>query len=224
MDYIISQISFIYKKYSVPKNIQMHLFRTASVAEYILDALPNKRDKESIITALLLHDIGNIVKMSLGEKGITFLAKEDKTRVPELQKIKDEFIAKYGSDDILVSLAIAKEIGVSERVLFLLKYKSFKDACFISTSNDLELSICGYSDWRVGPFGVLSLDARIQEVKHRYKDKKLYQNVNSSDKKITSWLTCAKLVEKNIFALTKVTPLYVTDASIEKYLGKYTSL
>ena len=62
----ISSINEIYKKLRVPLNLQMHMMRAAAAAELICDNWNGPAIKKAdVIAALLLHDIGNIVKMNL---------------------------------------------------------------------------------------------------------------------------------------------------------------
>ena len=55
----------IYKEHNVMPNLQEHMLRVAAVASLICDNCTEKLNKEDIITACLLHDIGNIVQFQL---------------------------------------------------------------------------------------------------------------------------------------------------------------
>ena len=55
----------IYKKYHLPENLQMHMLRVAACSNLIIDNWKGKEiDKQSIIRVCLLHDMGNMVKIS----------------------------------------------------------------------------------------------------------------------------------------------------------------
>jgi len=221
---IISEIKTIYSKYGTPLHLQKHMLRSAAVAELICDNLNCDVVREDVIGALLLHDLGNIVKMHFDdETNLKFLEKDDLERVEELKQKQKEFINKYGDDDLEINHAIAKELGVSQRIEELLNEIGFKDACQINESNNLELMLRGYCDWRVGIFGILSLDERIEDVKERYTRKgiQIYKKKDVDEKQLDLLLLCAKEVEKKIISKCKIKPEDITDESIKPYLEKY---
>ena len=171
-----SAITSIYSAYRIPPNLRLHLFRTASVGQLICDNWTGSPlDRETLTTTLLLHDIGNIVKA-------------DYDRYPDLfpEEMKSLFYWKevqrwakklYGDNDFDASLAIAKELNVSNKVLDLMDRKLFIKNEKTSVSDSWELKIAAYSDQRVGPHGILKLEERFTEAKNRYKGVK-YASVN----------------------------------------------
>lgn len=55
----------IYNKYHLPENLQMHMLRVAACSNLIIDNWNGQKlDKEAIIRVCLLHDMGNMVKIS----------------------------------------------------------------------------------------------------------------------------------------------------------------
>ncbi len=77
-------------------------------------------------------------------------------------------LAQYGADEHEATVAIAKEIGVSDMVLHCTDMMSFSHIEKVLLEGTLEEQICAYADNRVGPFGVLSLRDRLEEAKQRY--------------------------------------------------------
>lgn len=67
----------IYKKYHLPENLQMHMLRVAACSNLIID-------KKAIIRASLLHDMGNMAKIS-----------DNEIDDEEFKKIRKEYIDKY---------------------------------------------------------------------------------------------------------------------------------
>ena len=59
------KISEIYRKYRIPPQLQLHQLRVASIAKYICDNLKVPVDIEEVVSADLLHDMGNIIKFDL---------------------------------------------------------------------------------------------------------------------------------------------------------------
>src|SRR6266404_1725530 len=105
----------IYKEYKIMPTLQEHMFRVAAVASLLCDNFTKPVNKEDIILACLLHDIGNIVKFHLN-----YFPEFNKPEgIKYWQKIQDEFIEKYGDDDHVATVAIMKELGVSRNLIFL---------------------------------------------------------------------------------------------------------
>ena len=159
----------IYQKYQIIPVLQQHQLRVAAVGQKISTYFPQVNMK-TVVTACLLHDMGNILKIDFDSP----LSKEALTI--EQRKAGDElkasFQKKYGNDEYLATIEIVKEIGVSEQVLKVINEMFFTkliDAQF--AQNSLERKICEYADMRVDPYGVTSLEARLADIKDRYKNK-----------------------------------------------------
>ena len=170
---IIKNITQIYSRFEVPSNLQMHQKRVASVGALIWDNRKEnpKNDeiiKEDIVAALLIHDIGNIVKFDFSEKTINILGKEAE-RIEHWKNVKKKIIQKYGKDDHDATWNMALELGASEGVKQLLQQVDFSRIEEVFKSNKLAFKICTYSDFRVGPFGIINLKERINDLKRRYK-------------------------------------------------------
>lgn len=65
------KIQEIYRRYSIPPNLERHMLQVAAVGEYICTHWSGPElNSQLILQALLLHDLGNIVKFKrpfLGE-------------------------------------------------------------------------------------------------------------------------------------------------------------
>ena len=63
---IIEHIQSIYQTFEVPKNLQEHMLRAAAVGSILCDNWKGPAiHKEDVIAVLLIHDLGNIVKMDM---------------------------------------------------------------------------------------------------------------------------------------------------------------
>ena len=58
-------ISEIYEEYKIMPNLREHMLRVAGAASLICDNFTEPLNKEEIISACLLHDMGNIIKFKL---------------------------------------------------------------------------------------------------------------------------------------------------------------
>ena len=113
---------------------------------------------------------------------------------------------------------MAKEIGASKRVQFLLANKVFHHNEYTVKGEDWELKIAAYSDQRIGPFGVLSLQERFKELKERYAKR---ENKNVNHPKIDIFIICAFEIEKQLFSHVSLTENQINDVSIKRYIEEY---
>lgn len=169
----------IYKKYHLPENLQMHMLRVAASSNLIMDNWNGpKIDREAIIRVLLLHDMGNIVKIP-----------EDFSNDKEFIKIRSKYFEKYGTNDHELNLEIGKIEGLSDKEIIILDGKRSRKNENTLKSNSYEIKICAYCDQRVAPYGVIGLRKRLEDAKMRYKDKPL--SVWSNEEKANYLIDCA---------------------------------
>ena len=208
----MQKITEIYKKYEIVPILQMHQFRVAGVAMQICKSLNVEVDMESVVTACLIHDMGNVVKFDLVHtKNIFGLSDEE---IEDIKKNQDEFIGRYGNDEFEANTKIAQEITNSERILGLVDRNRFGNLCIDKEGSDLEAKIIHYADSRVAPRGITSYDERMKEAGERYRDK--YENYEGSEneKNRLRLVACGKEIEKEIFSHSKIKPEDINDASV----------
>jgi hypothetical protein len=156
----------IYKKYNIPSNLQKHMLMATAMAKLLCENWRGPSvNRDDIITTMLIHDIGNIAKMDFSNYKV--LPDENKG-ITYWQGIQQEFIKKYGADDHVATFNIASELGLKPRILWLVINKIFVHNEMIAASDDYELKICAYSDQRTGPYGIVSLKERFDELRRRY--------------------------------------------------------
>ena len=204
----------IYRSYRVPENLQLHMLKVASVGKWITENWQGQPiDKEDIITTLLIHDIGNLVKGI--DDSFSNLFPQGYKYLPYWKAVQGWVKERYGATDIQATLKIAKEIGVSDRILFLLEKKQFANNENTFNSDDIELKICAYADQRVSPYGVVSLISRLEEAVRRYKDSPT-ASVNSPNR--DRLIECAVGIEKQIFESIDKAPGNIYDDAIIDYM------
>lgn len=198
----------IYNKYHLPENLQMHMLRVASCSNLILDNWTGMEiDKKSIIRASLLHDMGNMAKIS-----------DDEIENDEFRKIRKEYIDKYGRNSHKINLIIAKEEGLKDYEVDIIDRKSSKRSEETLNSERYDVKILLYADQRVAPYGVTSLKERLEEVKKRYKT--ISSSVWSNEEKANHLIECSLGIEKQLMANCNISPKDINDKSIEKYIIK----
>lgn len=216
---IISSIHQIFERFKSPKNLQEHMLRAAAIGSLICDKWNGQKvNKEDIVAVLLIHDLGNIVKMDFDSEARLKLLGEEEKSVDYWKQVKKEMIKKYGQDDHIVSEKIAGELGINERLKFILKNKVFNNNEFTAQSNDWEIKIAAYADQKIGPFGVLTLKERFKELKERYAQR---ENKNTNNFKIDVFIDCAFQIEKQLISNIFLKPEDINDESIKKYINSF---
>jgi hypothetical protein len=209
----------IYDRFKILPNLRLHMFRTASVAEIVCDnwrGPPINRD--DIIAACLLHDIGNIVKFDLKEKDVTLLGKEAK-RLDYWRIVKRYTMRKYGRIDHEATHNMMVELRVNKKAKFLVDH--MVDVLGKGAGRNYPLMLCGYSDDRVSPGGVMSLADRFADFAKRCRKSSSAEN-RARGVFVASRLGRALGVEMQLFANARIRPEQINDRSIRPYLDRYT--
>lgn len=206
----------IYSDYNISPNLQLHQLKVAGVAKIICENFTDEIDKESVILACLFHDMGNIIKFNFKY----FPESREPEGIEYWQKIKDEYISKYGPDEHIATESIAREINLPEKVIAYINKIGFSYANENELNDLFEDKICNYSDMRVAPYGVTSLVERILEGKERYKGRK-YSIAHDSFETI---LQSSNNVEKQIFNKTNIKPEDITDEKVKEIIDEFRNL
>lgn len=184
-----------YRKYLIPGNLQQHMLSVAEVVLFIkLHWKGPEVNWDNVVTAALLHDLGNIVRFDF-EKHPEFLG-EDINRIPELKKLQQRIIARYGNDDHLATQKMLTNIEVGADIMRIILNKSFGNSILIAEETDWCTKILHYADMRVTPSGIGSLEKRLQDIRARvgkYSDRpdfeQLTQACRSIEKQIQDNIT-----------------------------------
>jgi hypothetical protein len=208
----------IYQKYKIIPNLAEHQLRVAGVAEVICGHISPTVNTRDVVTACLLHDMGNIIKFNLEVTQKMMPGKFTDEQINYWKQVKAGFVGKYGNDEHAASVAIAEEVGVGERVIELIESIGFNTGLINAVSNDYERKICAYSDMRVGPFGVIPLEERLADLRERY-DHKVHQ-VGGSEQKRIDFENSLRMIEQQIFERCDIKPEEITAQAVtEKIKG-----
>lgn len=199
----------IYQKYQIIPILANHQLRVAGVGSQLADYFPDL-NKKDIITCCLLHDMGNILKINfdapLSQETLTLAERSSG------KKIKNEFQKKYGPDEHVATLKIVKELEVNRSVQDIIEA-----ICFTKITDDqflehpLEHLICEYADMRVDPYGITTLDKRLEDLEKRYKGRFPTKKHQENRKKFARVM---REVEKKIFADIDFEPEMITNQSL----------
>lgn len=208
----------IYERYRIMPALQLHQLRVAAVAHTICGSSERELDRDAVIYAALFHDMGNIIKSDL-DTFPDFLEPEGRAH---WQLVKDEFIGEYGESEHEAAIRIAKEIGLSARAIELIDGVGFSMLVKTRESSPFELKIVEYADLRVGPHGVLSLTARIQEAKIRYAGK--HPDMPRSEDEFERLRAAAIDIELQIFEEIEIAPDDITEQSVKPLIEELRAL
>ncbi len=198
------KITDIYKEYKIMPSLQMHMLRVAAVTKMIVDNYNMDLDKESLVVAALVHDLGNIVKM---DNMATFPDFFEPEGVEYWQKVRDEFVLKYGDNDHHANFKILNELGMSKMIISIVDQNDYRDLCTKLRNTNIEAQIMHYADGRVAPRGVLSYFERMEESGRRYRK----DNDEAWENHRKSLVRCGLELEQEIFSNCKIKPEDITD-------------
>ena len=160
----------IYDRYLIPANLRRHMLLVGGVSRIIVDHFDGGLDGEVLVKTMLLHDMGNIIKFKFDN--LDLLDDEDKLRVNDLKAMKMRFIEKYGDDCDVATEIIIGELTGDDRLVGLCANSHGEQAHLFLGTNEWEKKASYYSDMRVGPFGVLSVNERFDDLEDRYGNNK----------------------------------------------------
>ncbi|MDQ3238959.1 MAG: HD domain-containing protein [bacterium] len=146
-------------------NLQLHMLRVAGVSSLICNYIGDSINSREVITACLLHDMGNIIKFDLK----AFPQYLEPEGLSYWEEVKSEYIVKYGRNEHDATGMILVELGVSNSVKKLVGAVGFSNAIENLNSKDIARQICAYSDMRLKPERVCSLSERFEDGAKRYK-------------------------------------------------------
>jgi len=209
-DKMVMSIEHIYKKYKIMPNLQEHMLRTAAVASLICDNFDGPLPKEDIITACLLHDMGNILKFKLD----IFPEFNEPESLEYWQNVQKEYKEKYGDGEHVATIKIARELQVYDKVIELINSISFSGIQKYVSGEDFSKKIPEYCDDRVDPFGIVSLEERFIDARKRY----IHLDRNASER--DAFENAVKQMEKQIFTKCKIKPEDINNESVAPIISE----
>ncbi len=224
------KVEDIYVQYHIMPSLRTHQYRVAGVAQSLCDALHIVDD--NIIAACLLHDMGNILKFKL-DLFPDFLEPEG---LDYWKKVKADYHRTYGDDEHSATMIIAKEVlgafhGSEKtaadmqknyqkmikpsRVIELIDAIGFSNAQYNFESSDIGRKIAAYSDMRVEPYGVTSLNHRLKDGHKRFK---LQKPEVSNDVFFNEMSEFLKKIEHQLFSALAIKPADITEQKVQSYI------
>ncbi len=162
-------IQEVYTQFRLPRNLQRHQYRVAALGAHVADHSAGEVDRDAVITTLLMHDLGNILKFDWDQAEHLF--DEDERDIAYWQRVQADIREQFGAEVHSATIAMAQEVGASPTVVALLQQMGTSQLLAAVEGDNWELKICLYSDARVDPFGYKTVQARFADILERYKDR-----------------------------------------------------
>lgn len=161
-----------YEKFKIMPTLATHMLTVGAVAKIFTDTIVESDfPAKEIVSACLLHDLGNIVKFNLDKtpKGLG---------IPNIEYWKQEqqdIKNSYGLDEHEVTHTMAHEISVSDITLNAIDNCGSAKAQAVLKAKNVPAMFVTYCDYHVSPTGVVAIEERIEDILHRYKDTPKYE-------------------------------------------------
>ena len=207
----IQNILAVYRSYRVPPSLQNHMLQVAGIGQWILNRWQGPElDRFKLISALLLHDIGNLVKADYLRFPRLFPA--ELANLGYWEEMQKWIKTRYGNTDMLATRSICIELGVESDVLELIENKQFIKNMETLISDDYAVKIAAYADQRVSPQGIKSIQDRLFEAVKRYRD---IPGASVNHPNRDQLIEAAVEIQKQIFVHIDGEPGDITNTAIQ---------
>lgn len=207
-------VSEIYTQYKIPPFLQLHQLRVAAVSKMIASACDGTLDTRALVIAALFHDMGNIIKFDLSH----FPETSAPEGIPYWQKVKDDFIRRFGPDEHHATIAIAHELHLPLQAVTYMEHVGFSQLTYVRESHSYEQKIVEYADCRVAPYGVLSMKDRLDDMRKRYAKRR--SDIPKESEQYDHLFAAAEEIERQIFAKARIKPEDITGESIQPIIAE----
>lgn len=204
----------IFAQYKIMPILQLHQLRVAAVGKMLSGAFKEKLDTRSIILACLFHDMGNIIKFDLAQ----FPESLQPEGLQYWEKVKEDFIRRFGPDEHHATIAIGHELDLPLQVMKYIEGVGFSKLEHIARTPSFEQKIVEYADCRVAPTGVISMDERLEEARVRYAKRR--SDMPAEKDRYDALIAAAHQIEKQIFSNTSTKPEDITDAAVQPLIDE----
>jgi hypothetical protein len=158
-------ISEMYQQLNLPPNLQEHMLRVGAVVQIMVERWKGPAiDNEAVILAGLNHDLANIIKFDFSKPA---MMGEEAARVEYWRSVQREVIEVYGEDIHKATMAMAQKAGLSKGTLKIIERLEWDLTKEVLDDQDWPVAMGIYADMRVGPFGILTVQERIDNLHSR---------------------------------------------------------
>ncbi|MFW5866093.1 MAG: HD domain-containing protein [Nanoarchaeota archaeon] len=207
---IIQTIDDIYDHFSIPFFLRTHMKTVASIGEFLCRYLDTDLDSDCIVAALLLHDLGNVVKFDLDSSLSKQLCSSKEKE--QLQQLQSDLKVRYGKSAPEATKQMIEELGVPDKIKWLVDNANWINIENVRDGDSVELKICAYADYRVSPKCIVSLEERLADLRRRYYD---HPHTNQlSEDEVEKRNVAYHDIEKQLFSKADIAPDDITEETI----------
>ncbi len=198
-------IKEVYSHFKINQGLQLHMLRVGAVAKTISDNYGSDIDTQNIVSACLMHDLGNILKFKFDNDDFnSFLEPEG---VDFWRKRKVEVELEYGVNEDEVTIKMINELKVDPEISRVVEAGHLEVIGRLIEEKDFSGQVMLYCDMRVGPMSIISLDERLDDIQERYAPHRF------SHEKLDFLRKHLGKIEDNIFAQSNIKPSDITEDS-----------
>lgn len=216
---IISTIDQIHERFENPPILRQHQKRVAAVCAFIADHWHGPAiDKDNLIAAALVHDMGNITKADFDDEKTQrpLMGEQEWARIDYWRDVQRRVFERYGREHHAATHAMLDELGVDDAIRTTADFTGFHNSERAAAEGTWEGRILTYADVRCSPTGVVSMRDRFAEGFIRYQ-KRDTEGLLSADGDF--YREQFALVERMVGEHLDVPVSAITDASVEQYFA-----
>lgn len=180
------------------------MVRVAAVASEVCEHSPLSIDKNVAVSACLLHDMGNLIKVKFEAAPELF----EPEGIGYWQEVQAEMIETYG-DVGSATRAIVHEIVPETATEATIEAASLNKMEEIAVSGTLEAKLLEYADMRVALRGIVPMHERFNDIRERYTPH------HHSVEYIDELEAAAGRIEKELFAGATIVPNDITEEATD---------
>lgn len=179
-----------YTKYKIPPNLQKHMLRVSALSEILSENWNGVlSDTKSLTLACLFHDMANIIKFNFDKP---MLFNNENKRANYWKNVQKDYLRKYGQDVHRATLLICKELDLPKPVLTLIAKLEWNNTLLVLKKENFVSALSIYCDMRIGPFGILPLKERLENLQTRNQEfdiKSVRESANLLEKTLQKHIT-----------------------------------
>lgn len=191
----------VYTTYPINKGLQEHQIRVATVAKVICDNATTTVETQHIVDACLLHDMGNLIKSKFHPSWKELYEPEG---FEHWKQVRAKMVQQYGDNEDVAAQQIVREIGLHPSSMVYFNAVGVENYGRVCGSGNMGEKIAQYADMRVGPFGIITLSQRFDDIRERYAEQDGIEDINRRQ-------GIMQEVEVEIFANTSIAPDDISD-------------
>lgn len=218
---IISSIDAIHDRFENPPILREHQKRVAAVCAFLADYWRGPPiDRDVLIAAALVHDLGNLTKADFSDEETqrTLMGEAEWARKDHWQAVQQRIFERYGNDDHGVTQAMLTELDVDASISAAIGFTGFLNSARVVESGTWLSRLLIYADIRCGPHGVLSVEERFREGSVRH-HKRTAEGLHTENAQF--FRECMDKLESLVQAHLSVPVAAIADESVQPYAAAF---